>query len=326
VRRADCVAFLKRVLPRFGLCWAGYRKVHRTVCKRLSRRLRELRLLELEAYERRIDTDPAERARLDAMLRIPVSRFWRDRELWEWLAETALPELARDARASGSGTLRAWSCGCAAGEEPWGLALLWHLRLAARFPDPALEILATDADPAMLERARAALYAPSSLRELPADLRERGFVEKDGLLRLRPEIRAAVSFLRQDLRREMPDGPFDLLFCRNLVFTYFARDLRCKMAGRFRERLRPGGLLILGAKERLPERVEGYAPAAAGLAVHRRLSRGPGGFPRARPRPPFSRAGRSGSGDRSSSCGRRSGGSRGGCRSAGNAPLSRAFS
>ncbi len=272
MRRADCTDFLKRVLPRLGLCWAGYRKVHRTVCKRLARRLRELGLAELEAYERRIETDPQERARLHAMLMIPISRFWRDAAVWEWLGETGLPELAQAARASGRNRLCAWSCGCAAGEEPYSLALLWHIRLAVRFPDLALEILATDADPAMLERGRAALYAPSSLHELPLDLRERGFVEEDGLSRLRTAFRTTVCFLRQDLCREMPDGPFDLLFCRNLVFTYFAQDLRCEMAARFRRRLRLGGLLVLGAKERLPDRVEGLAPVTAGLPVYRRVS------------------------------------------------------
>ena len=271
MRRADCVAFLRHLLPRLGLCWAGYRRVHRTVCKRLARRLRELGLADPGAYARRIDEDPGERERLEAMLRIPISRFWRDASVWEWLGEIGLPGLAQAARASGRNRLSAWSCGCAAGEEPYGLALLWHRRLAPRFSGTALDILATDADPVLLARAREARYASASLRALPADLR-RGFLEEEGRPRLPPAIRAAVRFRRQDLRAAMPEGPFDLLLCRNLVFTYFAQDLRCEMAARFRRRLRVGGLMVLGAKERLPDRVEGFVPVTAGLPVYRRRS------------------------------------------------------
>ena len=39
---ADCVAFLQEALPRLGLRWPGFRKVHRQVCKRLRRRMKEL--------------------------------------------------------------------------------------------------------------------------------------------------------------------------------------------------------------------------------------------------------------------------------------------
>ncbi len=52
MRRADCIAFLRHLLPRLGFCWAGYRRVHRTVCKRLARRLRIGGLMVLGAKER----------------------------------------------------------------------------------------------------------------------------------------------------------------------------------------------------------------------------------------------------------------------------------
>jgi chemotaxis protein methyltransferase CheR len=65
--------------------------------------------------------------------------------------------------------------------------------------------------------------------------------------------RQAVRFLRQDIRREMPDGPFDLILCRNLAFTYFdeagQRDLLAKIAAR----LRAGGFLIVGIGETIPD-------------------------------------------------------------------------
>ena len=69
---------------------------------------------------------------------------------------------------------------------------------------------------------------------------------------LRPEWREGVRFLEQDLRAEMPDGPFDCIFCRYLVFTYFEEALQDEILARFVDRLAPGGLLVVGSHERLP--------------------------------------------------------------------------
>ena len=92
-----CVAFLRLWLPRLDLRWAGYRRVHRTVCKRLRRRARELGLPDLAAYGAFVAANPDERRRLDAMCRIPISRFYRDRAVFDALAGDVLPGLARAA-------------------------------------------------------------------------------------------------------------------------------------------------------------------------------------------------------------------------------------
>ena len=70
---------------------------------------------------------------------------------------------------AGDGRLRVWSVGCASGEEPYTLALIWELALGERFPAISVEILATDANPIVLERAARACYPPASLREAPKD-------------------------------------------------------------------------------------------------------------------------------------------------------------
>jgi len=74
-----CVAFLHWCLPRLELRWPGYRKVRRLVGKRLNRRLAELGLADLSAYRTFLVSAPAEWARLDALCRLPISRFYRDR-------------------------------------------------------------------------------------------------------------------------------------------------------------------------------------------------------------------------------------------------------
>jgi chemotaxis protein methyltransferase CheR len=67
----------------------------------------------------------------------------------------------------------------------------------------------------------------------------------------------------------MPDGPFDLILCRNLVFTYFDEALQRRISEQLRERLRPGGFLVLGVHEALPAGVGGFGLIAPNLPIYR---------------------------------------------------------
>src|SRR5688500_18353740 len=97
----DCVAFLQWYLPRLGLSWAGFPRVRGTVCRRVARCSRALSLTEVVAYRAWFEADHGEWPRLDAMCRIPISRFWRDRGSFDSLAHDVLPGLAAAARDRG---------------------------------------------------------------------------------------------------------------------------------------------------------------------------------------------------------------------------------
>jgi chemotaxis protein methyltransferase CheR len=247
------VALLQWALPQLALSWPGFRQVRRQVCKRISRRMADLGLPDVAAYRARLEADPAEWAVLDTYCWISVSRFYRDRGVFEDLADRILPELARAAIARERRALRAWSAGCASGEEPYSLRLAWDLAVAPALPDADLHIVATDANPRLLERARRALYAASALKELPGAWRSSAFDGLDGSYRLRKEFRRDVRFRQQDIRKAMPAGPFDLILCRNLAFTYFEPHLQLAILGRLMRRLVPGGALLIGSHESLPE-------------------------------------------------------------------------
>jgi hypothetical protein len=175
------------------------------VAKRLARRLRELGLADLDAYRGRLETHPEEWTELAARLGIPISRFWRDRGAFESIEREVLTALARQASDAGRDVLVCWSAGCASGEEPYTFAIAWQLRLQPAFARLRLQIVATDCDAQLLDRARTGCYAASSLKELPADLRAAAFDERDGRFCVRPQWRS-IEFLRQDLREQMPDG------------------------------------------------------------------------------------------------------------------------
>jgi chemotaxis protein methyltransferase CheR len=208
---------------------------------------------------------------LDRLTPITISRFYRDRGTFELLARDAVPRLAAQASARGSDSLEVWSAGCASGEEPYTLAIIWKQQLAPRFPALTLRILATDIHPAMLSRARQGCYSAGSLTELPQTWRTAAFVQRDGLYWLREAYKRAVTVLSHDLRTGAPDGPFDLIMCRNLVFTYFHEAIQRKISVWLADSLRPGGALVLGAHEQLPAELVGFDPWDIVRRVYRRL-------------------------------------------------------
>jgi chemotaxis protein methyltransferase CheR len=175
--------------------------------------------------------------------------------MWTVLVDDVLPRLAREAPGP---AVHAWSAGCGAGEEPFTLAIAW----------PAADVLATDIDDAQLARAAAATFPISSLRELPAEWRAAGFDERDGEAHVRDAVRARVRFAHHDLRTAPPAGPFDLVLCRNLAFSYFDEPTQEALTASLRGVMRTGSAFVVGGDERLTDERD-FAPHAHGIYLAR---------------------------------------------------------
>lgn len=273
MKDADCIAFLQAVLPRLGMRWVGFRRVRKLVCKRVSRRLGELGVRDIHAYRARLEDNPAEWHALDALCRIPASRFYRDGRVFERLEHDVLPTLAENATRRGSRELACWSACCASGEEPYTLAILWRCRLRHRYPRLRLRVVATDIDQHLLERARNGCYGASSLTALPRDLFAAAFAPSGTQFCIRDEFRL-IDFVQQDIRQAVPEGEFDLVLCRNAVLTYFAQALQYSVIKRVVARLRLGGALVVGVHESLPEDPTGLAPWPGARATYRKFEPG----------------------------------------------------
>ena len=258
----ECVSFLQWALPRMGFRWPGYRKVRGQVCKRIRRRLHELGLGNLRAYQQYLAGHADEWQTLDGLCRITISRFCRDREVFRTLTTEVLPRLARQARADNLAAVEIWSAGCGAGEEPYSLTVL-----AEEHDDPvlsqiSLHIIATDSDGYQIERARTATYPASCLRELSPASRRRAFERVElNSFRLRERYRTGVELRRQDLRRDMPEGPFHLILCRNLAFTYFDTGHQREILAGLTGNLAAGSYLVIGTHERLPPTLHSLSPS-----------------------------------------------------------------
>ena len=75
----------------------------------------------------------------------------------------------------------------------------------------------------------------------------------------------------QDVRKETPPGPFDLILCRNLVLTYFEEALQREVVEKLSAVLRAGGALVIGSRENLPAASVEFVPWHGALPIYRRM-------------------------------------------------------
>jgi len=267
----ECVEFLQWALPQLGLRWPGFRKVRRQVHKRIVRRLNELGLTQISEYREYLRTNSDEWSVLEGFTCISISRFYRDRDVFDHLRDILLPGAVAAAKDRGEEHIRIWSAGCASGEEPYTLAMIWTKCVQPHFPGLSLHVVATDADEHMRERARQASYPPSSIKDVPADWKDEFFRRSGDEYVISQELRRHVEFRHQDIRAHVPAESFDIVLCRNLVFTYFDEQRQRQVLERLENRLVSGGYLVIGKHESLPSETQGLLPCLQRLGLYRRV-------------------------------------------------------
>jgi chemotaxis methyl-accepting protein methylase len=195
-----------------------------------------------------LDGQPAELERLHAALTINVTRCFRNPEVWAALARV-LPALFQRGDA-----VRAWSAGCASGEEAHTLAIL--LAQAAEdvgHPEwlDRVRVEATDIDRDSLLRTRAGRYRTASLVETPPEVMRRWFREDGDAMVADPALRARLDVRAHDLTGDpVPVARYQLIACRNVVI-YFDRAMQERLFTALHDALHPGGYLVLGKVETL---------------------------------------------------------------------------
>ena len=268
-----CVIFLQWLLPQLRMRYPGFRKVRKQVCKRIQRRIKQLNLPDIEAYQNHLKTHPDEWLIVDKLCRVTISRFYRDKVVLEHISKEVLPKLAQAAVTSGETIIRAWSAGCAAGEEAYSLVLMWDRLVCNHFPKLDIQVIATDIDQIMLDRATSACYSYSSIKALPKEWIDRAFSQQEDVFCLDSPLRNKVTFIEQDIRQSLPPDAFHIIFCRNLAFTYFDNSLQLEVLENICNCLVEGGALIIGGHESLPEDYSGFCQWPGQRAIFRKCSR-----------------------------------------------------
>ena len=238
--------FLKTTLPELGLRWRRFRG--KSIRRRIILRQQVLGLHSWSHYRSYVLDDEQERRQLTSLLTITISRFWRNAKLFAALETTWLPAVL--ARLPADEPISIWSAGCASGEEPYSLLILWQERFAHSGRE--LRLLASDSDSRCLERALQGRYPASSFREMPIHLRQKYFANEGGTFCISQDLPNQISWVEHNLMWDPPFSGNHLIFCRNLAYTYFTEPLQQEMTQHFHKSLLPGGLLVTGRKDRLP--------------------------------------------------------------------------
>jgi chemotaxis methyl-accepting protein methylase len=240
---------LRRLLEHFHLSWQGYRKVRKGVKKRIVRHMHALNLTNVEDYLRVLQEDIGEEEKARRLFSVTISRFFRDRHMWDAIASTVLPDLLETCPAA----VKVWSAGCARGEEVYSLKILWLEMMDRGRNLPQLEIWATDMDPVTLEKARLGKYHESSLREVNVSLREKYFLQRGECFVVSQRLRQDIHWKVSDLVDGKPPGTsFDCVFLRNNLLTYHAEGIKTTALLKVIGAIRWGGYLIVGNSEKLP--------------------------------------------------------------------------
>jgi two-component system CheB/CheR fusion protein len=260
--------FLEHLKEVRGFDFSGYKRA--TLARRIRKRMADVGVAGYEAYVDYLEANPREFAELFNTILINVTGFFRDAEAWDYLAGEIVPQLLE--AVPDEEQIRVWSAGCASGEEAYTVAIVLLEALGEEAFKRRVKIYATDIDEEALAEARAAVYSPDALEEMPAELVERYFVENGRGFAFRPDLRRSVIFGRNELLQDAPISRIDLLVCRN-VLMYFTVEAQTRILSQLNFALRDRGFLFLGKSEMLVRHSDYFTPVDVKWRVFKRIPR-----------------------------------------------------
>jgi two-component system CheB/CheR fusion protein len=255
---------LEYLLNARGFDFHGYKSA--SLARRIRKRMESVSLDSFSDYREYLETHPNEFATLFNTILINVTGFFRDPAAWDAVRAMAVQEIF--AARSGGEPIRAWSAGCASGEEAYTIAMILAEELGLDQFRERVKIYATDVDDDALNTARQAAYSDRQVEGVPPELLDRYFDQVDGVHVFRKDLRRQVIFGRHDLINDAPISRIDLLTCRNTLM-YLNAETQARVLTRLHFALNEGGFLLLGRAETLMAHGHSFIP----VDVKRRLSR-----------------------------------------------------
>jgi two-component system, chemotaxis family, CheB/CheR fusion protein len=237
-----------------------------TVARRIRRRMSVTGVTSCGAYQDYLGFHPEEFASLFDSILVNVTSFFRDPPAWEALRTLVVPAIL-EAKAPDGG-IRAWSAGCATGQEAFSIAMVLAEHLGEPQFRKRVTIYATDLDEGAVNTARHGAYTSRQVEGVPPDLLARYFQTVDRMHVFRPELRRQIIFGGHDLINDAPISRVDLLVCRNTLM-YFRAETQAHVLARLHGALNEGGFLLLGRAETLLTHEKSFAP----IDLKRRISR-----------------------------------------------------
>ncbi len=217
------------------------------VYSRLARRVRACNPARFSSYLDALEASPhnPEWEHFTNALTTNLTSFYREAHHFDILKKQ-LQSLPRNSR------IELWCSAASTGEEPYTMAIT--AMEAFQSMNPPVRILATDIDTKVLEHAKKGVYRMDQVEKIPEDILRKYFLkgkgESEGLIRVRPEVQALLTFRKlnlMDTAWQLRPG-FDAVFCRN-VMIYFEKDVQLQILKRFAPLMNRKGLLYAGHSE-----------------------------------------------------------------------------
>jgi chemotaxis protein methyltransferase CheR/type IV pilus assembly protein PilK len=174
--------------------------------------------------------------------------FFRHHASMQLVTETLVLEVLGAER-----RYRAWSVGCATGEEAYSLAMLIDACVGDCREDVLFGVSGTDISLPSLRHARNGVYLKRRLRDISEPFREKYCqTVSENHFQIVETLRKRVCFTQLNLRdlRDAPMANVDLIYCQNLLI-YYDRKRRTEIVDGLSNFLRPGGIMVLGVGELL---------------------------------------------------------------------------
>jgi two-component system CheB/CheR fusion protein len=219
-----------------------------TLQRRIDRRMliANVETRDIDQYLELLRGDPQEVDLLAKDLLINVTRFFRDTDVFDLLAEKIIPSIIKAHKTDHP--IRIWMPGCSTGEETYSLTMLFREALSAAKSSIKLQIFASDVDAEAVASAREGLYPETIKAEVSKERLSRFFSKGENGYRVLPDLRATVVFTVQDVLSDPPFSRLDLVSCRNLLI-YLGTEAQAKAISLFHFALKQDGILLLGSSE-----------------------------------------------------------------------------
>jgi two-component system, chemotaxis family, CheB/CheR fusion protein len=227
-----------------GIDFSNYKQP--TIIRRISRRMNVKAISNFTDYLDYLNMNAEEVEMLGKEFLIGVTKFFRDKEAYEFLAQNVIPDLID--RKKPNDQLRIWVAGCSSGEEAYSIAILVREYLDKVDKPLEVKIFASDIDREALDFASKGLYTQASLSDVSEDRLHDFFVKEEGRFRVAQRVRRMVIFSPHNVTNDPPFSRIDMVSCRNMLI-YLNPTLQKKVIEKFHYALVMQGYLFLGSSE-----------------------------------------------------------------------------
>ena len=238
-----------------------------TIIRRTERRMIANRISHINDFANFLSSKPKELEQLYSDLLIGVTRFFRDHESFEELANTAVAEIVENA--SSDSEIRIWVAGCSTGEEAYTVAILFNERIKQTGKRVAVKIFATDIDKKALEKASQGFYSADSVVEMKPEWLQTYFKQGSFGYQVSPELRSMIVFAPHNILKDAPFTKLDLITCRNLLI-YFQSPAQKKVLSLFHFALKTQSFLMTGGSETPGELSDEFSTISARSKIYRK--------------------------------------------------------